>query len=465
MNFPETKRPDVEETNNDSNRSHPDLPPEHHKRRPKRRHRQRKKRSDVEKTNNSTGVPPELPPELHEIIIDELEGEEDALKQCALTCRFYRHLAQRLLFKSVELPFADNYDLAYNFLKILDASPHIGDYVKSVSSSYVWRRCNYKSATFNQSLAAQTQAQPENPLSLVLPTLINVDNLAVRRTTDIRYDFPRSSQFMAKCESLLSLTLFNVRDVPLEIFNHLQRLEKLKLEVVYFLSDSADKHVMKINPCQLKHMELFDVHIQRDSIYPFFMARKFGFGGLESFTICIIRFGSIAKSLPVFEAAKLLIRSNSASLKVLDVMITGNEPVILPNDQPVFDVSKMPLLEEWTLGGVFRLGGGTVEAVLVSLGWLSRHLETIPAGKRFKSITLRPEMCGVSKLMDIEWDVESLKYFENLIVEKVLPSTESFSINFHILAYIGYQEPAKQLLRKLLPTLYELNLMKFIDYD
>ncbi|KAF4616623.1 hypothetical protein D9613_008798 [Agrocybe pediades] len=224
-------------------------------------------------------------------------------------------------------------------------------------------------------------------------------------------------------------------------------------------------------PCQLKHMELEDVYIQtyfgtdERHIYPFFVERTFGLGGLESFRIIIME-GLITESLPDFEAAKSLIRSNSASLKVLDVMITSSEPVILPNDEPVFDVSKMPLLEEWTLGGVFYIGGGGggAEAVLISLSWLSRHLETIPAGKRFKSITIRPRMYQVYNVMDLVWDVESLKYFENLIVEKALPSTKSLSVDFIIVAPFDYEEPVKQLLRKLLPTLYELNLLKF-SYD
>ncbi|KAF9539577.1 hypothetical protein CPC08DRAFT_717430, partial [Agrocybe pediades] len=41
--------------------------------------------------------------EIHGLIINELEDEEDALKQCVLTCRLYRHLAQVLPFKSIVL--------------------------------------------------------------------------------------------------------------------------------------------------------------------------------------------------------------------------------------------------------------------------------------------------------------------------------------------------------------------------
>ncbi|KAF4616706.1 hypothetical protein D9613_008807 [Agrocybe pediades] len=112
--------------------------------------------------------------------------------------------------------------------------------------------------------------------------------------------------------------------------------------------------------------------------------------------------------------------STAESLRVLGVTSSTNVPVMIPNDEPVFDLSKMPLLEEWALGGVVCKMG--IETGPIGLGWLSRHLETISAGQKFKYIKLCPVIVGAKLVTDDKLDSEGFEpYFENLVVDVVLP--------------------------------------------
>ncbi|KAF9566592.1 hypothetical protein CPC08DRAFT_758920 [Agrocybe pediades] len=415
----------------------------------------------IRKINSSTKPLPNLPPELHELIVDNLEGEDGALKQCALTCRLFRHSAQKFLFKSIVFDFSNDCNPVEKFLDtILGPSPQIANYAERLTIQ------DHGFLVIDDSDTDQKPIEQDDSLPLVFPPLTKLVDLTLGQDA-MGFNFsllkPSSqSTIMAKCGSLRSLTLLQISDVPTRIFNHLQRLQTLNLDDVAFVID-PDEQATQSKPCRIKHMKLADLYLNNiifTSIYPSFMARRFGVGSLESLSIDMNPRRWAAFPRADSEAVKWLIRGNAESLKVLDVRISGYVPVILDNDEPMFDVSKMPLLEEFALGGVVcNCETDQNWTPTIDMGWLARHLETIPTGKRLKRITLHPAILGAYLITEDSLDFERLKYFENLIVEKVLSQTESFSIDFWIWEQSGETEPAEELLQKCFPTLQALGLL------
>ena len=78
---------------------------------------------------------PTLPSELMGAIIDEvgLKGDITTLKQCALVSKDFVYQAQKYLFHTIDLdrrlPWKKYYQ---GFHRLLSASPHIGEYVRSL---------------------------------------------------------------------------------------------------------------------------------------------------------------------------------------------------------------------------------------------------------------------------------------------------------------------------------------------
>ncbi|KAF9559415.1 hypothetical protein CPC08DRAFT_763292 [Agrocybe pediades] len=374
-----------------------------------------------------TRVTPNLPVELHKLIVDELEGEKKALKQCALTCRLYRHFAQKLLFKKVVFRFSCSLDLdssSAEFLDIIRASPQIVNYVQQF-------RLHLNVPPEPHRIAEDLRARSMTPE--IFRILTNVVDLVLnwerRPHSFSAMDSSTRLAIMDKCECLLNLTVRHTYDVPLKIFDHLHRLERLTLGDVIFVN-KPDAQVAQTAPYRIKHMNLGAIEARGvATLFPFLVSKGIGMGTLESLAIHITHAGGGALPLTDFQAAKSLIRSSAGSLKVLDVRISSPVPSILPDAEPLFHLSEMPLLEEWSLeGGVCysEIAQGTSSPV--GLGWLSRQLETIPSGRKFKRITLHP---SITKKND-KLDFESFKYFERLVVDKVLSHTESFSVHFPI---------------------------------
>ncbi|KAF4616905.1 hypothetical protein D9613_008744 [Agrocybe pediades] len=404
--------------------------------------------------NTTTRVTPNFPVELHKLIVDELEGDKKALEQCALTCKLYRNLAQKLLFKSVLVGFStfawDKSETADKFLDILRASPQIADYVQRLQI-YQYRE------------SRMDMIQSDKSLSTIVRALPNVVDLVLGED-EMFYEFPRmspemQSAIMDKCQSLLSLTVRFMYGIPLKIFNHLQRLETLTLDNTTFADDPSVQIAQ--TPSKIKHMTLDVVCTQSpetQSFFPFLVEQGIGMGNLESLTVDMTQ--RSAGSRPLFpprdvQAIRNLIRSSAGSLKVLQVTTSWQAPVILPDNEPVFDLSELPLLEEWSLCGA------AYNRDRVSLGWVSTHLQTaIPANRRYKRAELRLVIADHVKLVEgDQMDPEGFKYFEKVIVDKILPQTGSFSIDF--LIWEDDQGPIPKQIQKYLPTLHALHLLHF----
>ncbi|KAF9554123.1 hypothetical protein CPC08DRAFT_821876 [Agrocybe pediades] len=407
---------------------------------------------------------PNLPLELQEVIVNELEGENEALKQCALTCRLYRYLAQKLLFKIVVLEFNCE-DAVQKFLGILQNSSQLSGYVKHL---YIGERHGRHEADRAQMLLNTSIPQ-------IIPALTNVVDLLLGGFVYFWFTELKPSlqlAIIAKCESLLDLMLLRVKDVPLKIFDHLPRLEKIDIHCVAFANlRGSDPHYQVVTPpCRIKDMRLADANIPRigsRTVYPFFMEQKIAVGLLQSLSITMDR-RSWEPFLPTdIEAVKGLIRNNAESLRFLEVIISEHARVVLANDEPMFDVSKMHALEEFALGGVLYNSTREIDIPVtgsVDFGWLSRHLETIPSGRKLNSVVLRIAIFGKTIVTDDILNLEGLAYFENLIVDKVLPQTDSFSVKFKIWDRYGDIGPVEKQMQERLPTLQGLNVLHFEEY-
>ncbi|KAF4616684.1 hypothetical protein D9613_008811 [Agrocybe pediades] len=439
----------------------------------------RSRRPYFKKIGNSRAsrAPKNLPVELHEHIVNMLEGKTEALKQCSLTCRLYRHFAQKLLFKSIAFdlePYPNTRVLTLvEFLDILRASPQIAGHVQKL---------------FIYHLDANiTPLRDQEATTQVLQALPSVVNLHLRgRNRYCRTWFPMHHAMKDRYENLRSLTLHNMWPVHWDLFDHLRRLEMLDMMDVFFYYCNPKAQVAQPAPYRIKHMNLERVRVFVETIFPSFVSRGIGIGGLESLSIDMSPITWQALPLPHFHAAKSLIRSSAGSLKSLKVsgslcgMYSVNVHLVpqsrkltcksgfivslvhLPNAGPLFDVSEMPLLQEWFLSEKDHENGlSKLARNPFSLDWISRHLETIPAGRKLKKITLHLAIHG-ALVTDDRLDIESFKYFEKLVVDAVLCRTEFFSIKF--LPYLLEESLIQEQMRKHLPTLHALNLLHFYDF-
>ncbi|KAF4616624.1 hypothetical protein D9613_008799 [Agrocybe pediades] len=396
-------------------------------------------RSDDEKiTNGATRRLPDLPVELHKLIIDELEGETEALKQCALTCRVYRHLAQKHLLKSVMLlSRMTRNPTVEEFVAFLEASPQIAKHIERLV------------------ISGETKL-----IAQAMRPLINVVDVVLRGCGSFaRFEPASQLAVMLKCESLVSLTLQSIKDVPLKVFDHLRRLERLTLEEVRFVNDPR----VRLTPepsCRprIKEMKLVgDASIAGiGSIYNFLEGRGFGLNSLETLSIVMNSHSYLPLSNADYGAIAPRYHNNNKWYSTFFIpnpsLRATYDTTSLPDDEQLdFDVSTLPLplLEELSLGGV--------------LSWHLETFKTIPRGRKFKSITLKPV------IIDLRWieydylDYEGLKYLETLIVENLLPRTESFSFEFTL---NNNDEDDMCFVREEIQycflTLHSLNFLKFI---
>ncbi|KAF9556622.1 hypothetical protein CPC08DRAFT_90652 [Agrocybe pediades] len=392
---------------------------------------------DAEKLSDGTMFTPNLPVELHGAIVNELKDEKDALKQCALTCRLYRHLAQELLFKSIEHTYYPYRNPIEKFHDILKNSPQIAHYVQRLSLR--------ESGEPVDERYVETESHRDEVIPLVFPALVNLVKLSLRGPSlfnGFRLAAMKASTqlaIMVKCASLTSLTLAFVDCAPLEIFGSLNHLERLYLKNVYFVNKNGWIPYAHLAP-RIKDIRLADVYLdQPRGLYNFFMEHKFAEGLLETLAISVNLESSYLTVARDFEAVRWFIRHSARTLKVLKVAISEEDlPLPLLNQKPAFDVSEMPLVEHLTLSCI-----------------------DMP----LKSITLSPMLLGTEEVAEGVLDFGFLEYFERFITDMVLSQTKSLSIIFTLVKGKNNEDmrPVEDQIRKHLPTLDALNLLTFKD--
>ncbi|KAF9559417.1 hypothetical protein CPC08DRAFT_723868 [Agrocybe pediades] len=391
--------------------------------------------TDVERAYGGTRVAPNLPVELHGLIINELKSETEALKQ---------HVAQKLLFKSIVfLPHSSaGVD---EFVAFLEASPRIVNFIE------------------------QLIIREDKGITQLVRALINVVDLVLCGFRDFsRLDPASQVTILKKFQSLVRLTIRNINEVPLKVFDYLPRLEGLALSNTLFLDDpevrlaQGPRHQPGIKQMKMGNAAISGVDT---AIYQFFLDRGFGVDSLEMLSI-FMNTQSAWGTLPLTKlhgATASLIQGYAKSLKVLDISISSNVPLPLPFTEPIFDVSAMPLLEELSIGCWISDGRDRIMyKSSIALRWLSRHLETIPHGRHFKSITIHLHIIGVYLVMDEYLDFEDFQYFEKLIVDVLLRRMESLSISILFdFEDRDYPHLGTEQMKKHLPRLQALNLLHF----
>ncbi|KAF9540218.1 hypothetical protein CPC08DRAFT_756257 [Agrocybe pediades] len=399
------------------------------------------------KIQDRSGLQPYLPPELHELIINELEDEEDTLKHCALTCRLYRHPAQRLLFKVVVLQFRPELNPARKLLAILAQSPHIANFVRCLS---LRGNTTGHGHWFTE---VQTPVPDDNGIAEVLCALVNVTRLHIGGAQPLRTIFPPLSpasmaMVHSKCQSVLHLAVEYISDVPWAILTNLNSVESLYLNNVHFLPVVSGQPAFQ------------SVDLQS---FLQFLVQPTARGGLESLSFNISN-DWLSPSRADFQAVKAIIRNSAKTLKIVDVTLSTKLPVFLRNDEPIFNVLTMPLLEEISLTAVILNCETDLNFSPINLRWLSRHLETIPTcGRKFNKVSLHSIIIGASPaVIAAKLDNEGLKYFENLVLNVLLPQTHSVAVKFTLWRLYDDSREAETLIRQHLPALEARNLLKFI---
>ncbi|KAF4616363.1 hypothetical protein D9613_008844 [Agrocybe pediades] len=418
-----------------------------------------------------------LPVELHERIINELDGEEDALKQCALTCKLYRHLAQTLLFKAVMLQFQPESNPAKKFLAILTQSPHVANYVGCLSLRGYDDRWYDKEWT-------ESKKPDDDGIADVLSALTNLQELQLfkvcsgrnRRTFQALSLSPASmAMIQFKCRSILHLTLQKLDNMPLTMLAHSSSLESLDIDNVELVDDLDDQAGPETIDSQTSfpHLKLMRISnattlgYSQQSIYPFLM-RSTTQGGLESLSVNMDEsWDDLLVPAVDFQAVKEIIRNSATSLKAVDVIVPlAKMPILLDNDEPLFNVSEMPLLEELSLTGTIHCNESDEDRTHIDLHWLSRHLETFPNdGRKFNKISLHLIITNAFCLKEDQLDDEGLKYFEDLLLNVVSHQRLSLSVKFTIRGRIFDEHGAETLIRQHLHGLEAENLLEFDTTD
>ncbi|KAF4616362.1 hypothetical protein D9613_008843 [Agrocybe pediades] len=361
-----------------------------------------------------------LPPELHELIINELDGEEDALKQCALTCRLYSP-AEKLLV-------------------ILAQSPHIANYV----------RCLSLRGIANTRWFTGLEAPVDNGVVDVLRSLIKVRDLRLCGFSwqSKAYLPPLSLASMAmiqfKCQSIPHLTLENMEELPLTILSGSSSVESLAVDQVRFIHDRNKQRGLQ----SIAFNQISFLHLKRM------------LGGIEALSV---NMDNDWFPIPAadFQAVTGNIQNSTKSLKTLDITVSTNLPVLLHNDEAIFNVSTMPLLEEISLTGAIINSETEENNNPINLHWLFKHLETIPTGgRKFNKVSLHSIITGAPLVIEEKFDDEGLKYFEDLVLNVVLPQALSLSVKFTVHGLYGNQK-AETLIKQHLPSLHAKNLLEF----
>ena len=189
---------------------------------------------------------PRLPPELYEAVIDQLDGDSDALGRCSLVSRFFARKCQQLLFKSITLgrPFKQfegdivsrNWP-SQKLHQILASSPHLSHLIRQLEISDATAMNFYREEL--------SWIRRDSDVARVLPLLQNLESLVIAGNhLGSRMNFrawKRELKFavLLKASTVTSISLAYVRNVPWMIFKSVPALKTLHLYQVSFVPNDA----------------------------------------------------------------------------------------------------------------------------------------------------------------------------------------------------------------------------------
>lgn len=212
---------------------------------------------------------PAFPFEIMEKILIDVDDIPQTLRECALVNSFFRAVAQKRIFSTVELVHYDQYSPhpphnQTKFLDVLNSAPHLAFHVRSLQIRYVQTSHVNWGAVFNE-----VNEPSDNVISSILPLLTNVRSISLITDNFHRWGTlcpnVRSALISSfHSSSITRLQLGNIGGMPL--FTTLagcKSLEGLSLfgavaDATWGLPPSNFELLHQKKPC-LKYLELKEI--------------------------------------------------------------------------------------------------------------------------------------------------------------------------------------------------------------
>jgi len=164
---------------------------------------------------------PAFPFEIMEKILIDVDDVPQTLRECALVNSFFRAVAQKRIFSTVELVHYDQYSphpphKQIKFLDVLNSAPHLALHVRSLQIRYVQTSDDMDWGT----VLNEVNEPSDNVISSILPLLTNVRSISLTADPFHRWvtlcPNVRSSLISSfHSSSITHLQLGNIGGIPL----------------------------------------------------------------------------------------------------------------------------------------------------------------------------------------------------------------------------------------------------------
>jgi hypothetical protein len=175
---------------------------------------------------------PEFPQEIHDSIIACLRGDTPSLLACALVCKSFVPMSQRLLFSQVDLKWVKHKPApGYRFRQLLASAPHIAGYVRELKiTNGCTRDFDYEKPGW---------VAHDNSLQNILPALSNLKAITfTAKHTSWEYLSRRVQEALLsafRSDSLIYLHLKGISDFPITTITEFGGLKHLRLSSLHYL--------------------------------------------------------------------------------------------------------------------------------------------------------------------------------------------------------------------------------------
>lgn len=210
------------------------------------------------------GVVPEIPQEIIDNIVRQLQGDEESLRSCAVVSRSFWLPSRRTLFAAIEL---DSFEKAERLDELFKSNPHISLYVLKLVIAFGLDHDEMagESESSHASLWFQTyQVLPD--LFRNLPRLQSFSWIVGRGGCMEPLLWERlspnlRSAFMdlLRSPTLVNITIHKIFGLPTSVFSSFTQVKQLSLVYVY-LNDGETRQSPPV-ACTLPHLEALDLII------------------------------------------------------------------------------------------------------------------------------------------------------------------------------------------------------------
>ena len=231
---------------------------------------------------------PSIPQELTDKIIGYLIDDKDALEACSIVSYSFVQECQRSLFSRIIIKGSRPYHIntqwrrrggsSVDFMRLLDRSPHLAEYVKSVEIVEVVRPMETSTGELEDAFFNELLSEDEVVASCLL-RLPNLEGLLLR----YRHDRHRQSRPQAVLPSLAksfqmlhSVTWAVINYLPPSLLEHLPNLRHAFIAILMqepFLDLSQPGNPPPITPLHLETLHLHTAYEQNRLISWVFQSR------------------------------------------------------------------------------------------------------------------------------------------------------------------------------------------------